>query len=134
MERKLLTAEERQKRVSEGLKLYWRNKKAPPPVRVGMIVIHGDGEGSGCFGVVTEIFPYGREDLYHVHKIDHSTGQLFECPDKARCRHRHTCPIHGWNPRREQLAVPPQRDLVFYRDEGLLAQDLIDRHHIACHS
>lgn len=104
-------------------------KRPKVVINVGMIVmIKGT---SGRYGQVREIFDYwrpkeqGEQKLYHVHYIDSKTGKLMVCPDEARCKNEHTCPIHGQNCWKEQIEELPERDLKFFIAEGLIAQELV---------
>ena len=73
------------------------------------------------YGVIMEIFPYGHRTLAAVHYIDHQTGELRECPDRVRCRHGRTCPIHGRSVDLDKLVPWPARDVVFYVSEGMIS-------------
>lgn len=102
-------------------------KRPKVTIKVGMIVMIK--ESSGQYGQVKEIFDHWRPGgleprLYHVHYIDSHTGKLMECPD-SRCKGEHTCPIHGQNCWIEQIEELPERDLKFFIEEGLIAQELV---------
>ena len=104
-------------------------KRRKAVIKVGMIVIIRDS--SGRYGQVKEIFDHwrpkeqGEPRLYHVHYIDSQTGRLMVCPDEARCKNEHTCPIHGSNCWAEQIEQLPERDIKFFVEEGLLAKELV---------
>ena len=73
------------------------------------------------YGVITEIFQYGSQTLAAIHYLDPATGELRECPDKVRCKHQHTCPIHGQNADLHKLVPWPARDVVFYVGAGMIS-------------
>jgi len=79
---------------------------------------------AGGYGVVVDIFACGRRTLANVHKIDPQTGKLLECPDKERCNHGRTCPIHSVNVDTYELTPWPSKDVAFYVTEGMLCADI----------
>jgi len=96
---------------------------------LGKIVSFTD-PGQTRLGKIVEIFEYWRPSrlghtpeqlLYHVRYLDLKTGLPMECPDK-RCKGEHTCPIHGANVPAEVIKPVPDRDLAFYRSEGLIRE------------
>jgi hypothetical protein len=110
---------------------------------LGTIVSIHKGYDTGKYGVVTEIFDFWRpsspvldklsreigrnpeQKLYHVHYIDSHTGKLMVCPDYDRCKHEHTCPIHGDNCGVEQLKPFSEHDLEHFVQEGMVAKELL---------
>ena len=77
---------------------------------------------SSSYGVVTEIFQHGNRTLAAVHYIDPNTGELLECPDKARCNHARTCPIHGRNVDVSELNGWNTTDVAFYVAQGMVSE------------
>ena len=98
-------------------------------IAVGTIVSMG---ASGQYGQVVAVLDHwrhqGERKLHHVRYVDRASGQLMICPDVARCRHHHTCPIHGANRWAEELAPFPDRDLDWFVAEGMLAPELAAAH------
>lgn len=90
----------------------------PNTARVNSIV---SLPNSSRFGVVTEIFKHGTRTLAAVHYIDPKTGELLECPDKARCGHKRTCPIHGANVDTHAVEAWPAKDVAYYVAEGMVS-------------
>jgi hypothetical protein len=78
----------------------------------------------GHLSVVKEIFQYGNDTLASVHYIDVKTGNLMECPDKKRCKHERTCPIHGRNIRFDEAKIVNNHDLEFMVKEGMVSAEL----------
>lgn len=76
------------------------------------------------YGVIVDVFNIGLETWYAVHYIDPDTGELMECPDKARCGHSNACPIHGKNIRARDLEVFDEDIIKSYVDAGMLSKKL----------
>lgn len=92
----------------------------PKPFAVGT---YGYGESAPQrLGKVVEVFEHNGETLYSLHYFDTSTGLLMTCPDHRRCGSKgHTCPIHGANLRHRDFVPMTDRDVEFYRKEGMIS-------------
>lgn len=77
---------------------------------------------SSRYGVVKEIKKHDHRTLAVVHMIDPNTGDPMECPDKARCQHKDTCPIHGFNTDTHALTAWPAKDMAYYVNEGIVSK------------
>ncbi len=94
-------------------------------LKVGDVVQLRNGCRYGLVVGIDEI--YGRYNLtlpqiirYQVRFIDNNTGELMNCPD-GRCRGQDVhCPICRGSYRAESLEKFSQRDIAFYRQEGML--------------
>lgn len=61
-----------------------------------------------------------------IHYIEAETGKPMQCPDRKRCKHEHTCPIHGMSRPVSELQAFSLNDIELYQQEGLLSADLVE--------
>ena len=76
------------------------------------------------YAVVVGFIEHGRRNLAVLHYICATTGEKMECPDRERCNHANTCPIHGLNVDANSLEAWNERDVTFYVSEGMLSPEL----------
>lgn len=83
---------------------------------------------------------FGHDGQYIVFHYLGEDGKLMECPDKERCQHQHTCPLHGANVRAEdvkdsRLTTPDEvqqhkwalaHDIEYYGKNGFIDPEIAD--------
>jgi hypothetical protein len=112
-----------------------RPKKPQPPPKVGAVVSYPVSMSSR-YAVVVAVLPaaeYRHPNPDHTHTVrthyvDGDTGRPMECPDRARCEHGLSCPIHGrsfsWPRHRSEVEVWDDYTLAFYAASGMLTPEI----------
>lgn len=80
--------------------------------------------GSSRTAVVVGFIEHGRRKLAVLHYVCAKTGELLVCPDVERCKHAHTCPIHGRNVDVNELEPWGEIDINYYAATGFLSETL----------
>jgi len=101
----------------------------PLDVNLGDIVYLPVGLFPFTWGKVVQIVTDDNSRRFMVaHKGSCENSGLYECPDKARCKHEPGCPLHTvvacldpeWD-----SPLMKDTDLAFYVSRGMIAKELV---------